>query len=193
MSDYCIDEAFIRHERILTARRLKELEELEKLEKLEGESRTPLVVAGVVLLLAIAAMLYLNLGYHYSDLFVERSIHQAHDKHLDLLEETRENLKGLTEYVDGQSRLVRETNQLIAELQSQRDKIKPILETEVQAVNALFHAQEERSRKERLGETILSFILGVVSSIAATFLWEAVSKRRRRWRNKQAPNLGNAS
>jgi hypothetical protein len=139
-------------------------------------SRLGLIVAALILLLASIAMLALNLreGRLVGDADLQGQI----DKHLSGLEETRKNLQQLMAYVDGQAKAVRATNETLLAMQHERDKLKPLLETDINAVNALFEAQEIRRNRNWWWEQGITFAFGIISSVVATFLWE----RFRRWR-----------
>jgi sensor c-di-GMP phosphodiesterase-like protein len=160
-----------------------------------SSSHMGLIIAAIILLLASIAMLYLNLRdglvtpFDHVRRFSEAEIREKYDENLSLLENTQQNLKELRTYVESQSRLVQSTHQLLTEMQERRDRLKPILETEVEAVNALFQAQEERLRRERWRDTAISFVLGVLASLSATYLWEFFRRRRKRSHKMPSPPL----
>lgn len=149
-----------------------------------SDSHMGLIVAAIILLLAGAAIFYLNFrdssSFEIVRHFSEANIQEQYDDNLRLLKDTQQNIKELLAYVESQSKLVRSTNQLLTEMQERRDTLKPILDTEVETVNALFQAQEERLRMQRWRDTALSFVLGVFASLAAAYLWETFRKRRNR-------------
>jgi hypothetical protein len=99
------------------------------------------------------------------------------DYHLKMLEDTKKNLNALTEYVENQSTRLRSTNELLTELEKQRDRLKPLLETELDTVNALFRAQDERLRSQRIWDIIIAFLSGILASIFATALWTLLTDR----------------
>jgi septal ring factor EnvC (AmiA/AmiB activator) len=141
------------------------------------DSRSGLVVAAVILLLASGSMFYLNLRERA--FFQSAEIGRQYERSSHTLEQTRSNLKELMAYIDDQSAQLRSTNKLLVEMQQERDRLQPMLDTDINAVNALFQAQEKRLQKDRWWETIGSFFLGVVSSIAASFIWEWFRKWQR--------------
>jgi septal ring factor EnvC (AmiA/AmiB activator) len=142
-----------------------------------SDPRSGLIVAATILVISSAAMIYLNIRERPS--FQSAEIGRQYERSSQTLEQTRGNLKELLAYIDDQSAQLRSTNKLLVEMQQERDRLQPILNTDINAVNALFRAQEERLQKDRWWETIGSFILGVISSIAASFLWEGFRKWRR--------------
>jgi hypothetical protein len=99
------------------------------------------------------------------------------NNYLVMLEKTKENLTRLTAYVENQSDLVRSTNKLLTELQQRRDQLKPILDTDIKAVDAVFRAHEDRQRAQRIWDIVIAFVLGVLSSIVTNLMWPTL----RRW------------
>jgi len=100
-------------------------------------------------------------------------------EHLRMLEETKKNLTALTDYITKQVERLRSTNELLGELEKQRDRLKPLVETDMQTVNALFQVQEERTMKTWWRDFVLTLVLGAFGQFGLTLLWDMFQRWRR--------------
>ena len=87
------------------------------------------------------------------------------------LDETRANIQSLLEFVDGERKQLQISQQSLQSLKSEHDKLKPLLDTDRKAIDALFAAQEARNQGALSTERWIGFALGVVSSLVASLVW----------------------
>jgi sensor c-di-GMP phosphodiesterase-like protein len=72
--------------------------------------------------------------------------------------------------------------QTIAAMQSEKNRLTPLLNADRATVTAIFKEQAARNQQAQQRERLIGFGLGIVSSLSATALWWfgiAVLKRRR--------------
>jgi sensor c-di-GMP phosphodiesterase-like protein len=90
---------------------------------------------------------------------------------LTQLNDTEKNIKQLLEFVKSQQASLRETEDSISKLRSEREKLQPLVELDKSAIEAIFRAQEERVSASVWRERIIGFVIGIVASLIASFIW----------------------
>jgi tetrahydromethanopterin S-methyltransferase subunit F len=92
------------------------------------------------------------------------------------------NVTELLSFLDSQKKMLEDTQDTILRLENERKKLKPLVESDKQVVEAIFRAQEDRIASGALRERIIGFALGVLSSLVASFIWlvsvKLISMRR---------------
>jgi hypothetical protein len=91
-----------------------------------------------------------------------------HVKQIEQLDQMSQNLKGFQVFLDQQKTKISTDQQLIVELQKQKNQIEPILKTDKKAIEAILSSYEDKQNQNKLWGWILSFILGILSSVFAT-------------------------
>lgn len=91
------------------------------------------------------------------------------------LDEMEHNVTQLLEFVTNQKKTLQETEDAIANLKVEKEKLQPLVETDRAVVEALFRAQEERANSNIWRERWIGFGLGVVASLIASFIWFVVA------------------
>lgn len=86
------------------------------------------------------------------------------------LDEIEGSIKNLLLFVEKQKIQVRESEHLLQGLKEEEKKLKPVVEAQREAVNAILEAQAAKHRAAQVKGYMLSFVLGVLSSLTATFL-----------------------
>lgn len=180
MSDYDIDNAWTRRQR-----RIEEAEFLKSSERFRKHLMAIVLICSV---LTGGGLAYIYKSKESLDNPLTENIINGYNDHLKMLENTKKNLNSLTEYVENQSKRLRSTNKLLTELEKQRARLKPLLETELDTVNTLFRAQDERLRSQRLWDIIIAFVSGIFASIAAMALWTLGTDWLRKRQTKTAEN-----
>lgn len=87
------------------------------------------------------------------------------------LNQTENNIRQLLIFVERQKNSLRETEDTIAYLKKEQEKLKPVVESDRAFVDALFRTQEERNRATIWRERLIGFGIGIVASLIATFIW----------------------
>ncbi|WP_095114327.1 hypothetical protein [Pseudomonas sp. Irchel 3H7] len=90
---------------------------------------------------------------------------------LTQLNDTEKNIKQLLEFVKSQQASLRETEDSISKLRSEREKLQPLVELDKSTIEAIFRAQEERVSASVWRERIIGFVIGIVASLIASFIW----------------------
>ncbi|SDW28646.1 hypothetical protein [Nitrosomonas oligotropha] len=96
------------------------------------------------------------------------------------LDETRKNLNALIEFVDSQKQQLETSHQALQAIKSEHERMKPLLESDREVIDAIFAAQETRNQSAQSTERWIGFGLGVVASLIASFLWAAITYALRR-------------
>lgn len=108
---------------------------------------------------------------------------QNYTKQIERLDDTKRNLQTLIEFVDSQRSQLRLSEQALQSLKSEHDRLKPVVDTDRRAIDALFAAQEARNQAALSTERWIGVGYGVLSSLVASFLWSLgayIIRRRRR-------------
>jgi predicted nucleic acid-binding Zn-ribbon protein len=92
------------------------------------------------------------------------------------LDRVRTALSELDAYVEAQQRSVAITAATLAELRRQKNELDKVVSVNAEAAEALLRYQEQRQTKRAWLGYAISFVLGVFSSLTATFL--AALKRK---------------
>jgi hypothetical protein len=86
-----------------------------------------------------------------------------------------QSLHNLTDFVQGQKTKLKESEDLIAYLKSEQERLKPFVDADRKAIQAVFDLQDERNRSTLWRERWIGFGLGVLASLIASFLFATVS------------------
>lgn len=105
----------------------------------------------------------------------KRLQNQSYSKQVESLDETRANLQSLIAFVDEERKQLKVSQQALQSLKAEHDQLKPLVNTERKAIDALFSAQEARNQSALTMERWTGFGLGVLSSLVASFVWALAS------------------
>ena len=105
------------------------------------------------------------------------------------LDTVQQSLKNLSEFVIQQRGRLQESQQLIGNLQDERNRIEPLLQADRKVVDAVFQLQEQRSAHSVSRERWIGFGLGIGASVVASFIYAAIVFA---WRRTKSPNDRNA-
>jgi DNA-directed RNA polymerase subunit RPC12/RpoP len=86
------------------------------------------------------------------------------------LSETEKNLKTLLAFVSAQKDRVTDNERNIQQLESEKQRLEPLVSADRATVDAFFKAQEERARKNASQERWIGFGLGILASMFASFI-----------------------
>lgn len=89
---------------------------------------------------------------------------------LKQLNQTQSNIEQLLNFIEMQKRNIRETEDAVLLLKKEQETLKPIVESDKAVVEALFRAQEDRTRASIWRERWIGFAFGVVASLVASFI-----------------------
>ncbi|EQB9045484.1 HNH endonuclease [Vibrio cholerae] len=88
---------------------------------------------------------------------------------LSQLDETEKSLRTLLEFVESQRLSVTQRETAIQKLESEKQKLEPLVNADKETVEALFKVQEERAQKNADKERWIGFGLGILASVIASF------------------------
>ncbi len=86
------------------------------------------------------------------------------------LNETEDNVRTLLHFIQQQRKQMVDNQNSLKELEEEQSKLKPLVSADKEIVEALFSAQEARSKESAKTERWIGFGLGVVASIIASVL-----------------------
>jgi hypothetical protein len=116
----------------------------------------------------------------------QRRKNQDYTQQLNRLNEVEGSLKNLTEFVETQKKSLKETEDAINNLKKEEETLRPVVESDRRAIETLFELQAQRNQESIWRERIVSFVLGVIASIMASFVWALIIKLNQR-RKPKAP------
>ena len=105
---------------------------------------------------------------------------------IESLNQTRDDLKSLIEFIDYEKDNLKTTEEALQSLRSEHNRLQKIIESDRKVIDAIFTAQEERNKITQNNERIFGFWIGVSSSLIATILWTGISWIISKRRNKQS-------
>ncbi|MES2026596.1 MAG: hypothetical protein V4448_13680 [Pseudomonadota bacterium] len=105
------------------------------------------------------------------------------------LEETRSNLQTLLQFIDDERKNLRTSEQALQNLKKEHEQLRPLVESDRKTIDALFAAQEARNQAAQSAERWIGIGLGIISSLAASFIWAMFSFARRRNNDKITTEL----
>ena len=100
----------------------------------------------------------------------------SYESQLRQLQRVEISLRDLTQFVQIQRSRLRESQDLLQRLQREHESIRPMVEAERNAVDAVLRLQEERNRQNVRSERWIGFAMGVISSIVASIFFTFASR-----------------
>jgi hypothetical protein len=86
------------------------------------------------------------------------------------LNDTEKSIKTLLAFVNTQKDRVMQNEKSIQQLESEKQRLAPLVSADKATVDALFKAQEERARESASQERWIGFGLGILASMIASFI-----------------------
>ena len=109
---------------------------------------------------------------------------------IEQLSQMENHIRQLLTFVNSQKKSLKETEDTKSSLKSEKEKLKPIVESDRDVVEALFRTQEERINSRIWRNRWMGFGFGILASLIASFIWFVVSLLLKSKHNKQV--LGTA-
>jgi septal ring factor EnvC (AmiA/AmiB activator) len=104
----------------------------------------------------------------------------TYDAQIKSLDQTRASIEQLMQFIDTQRQQLAASQQALASMQSEEDRMKPLVAADRKVIDAIFAAQEGRNAAAQSHERWLGFAMGICTSLIATFLWSIGSILHRR-------------
>lgn len=129
------------------------------------------VIATIVLLLGGGIAIYFGDKSNREKQERARLENLSYEIQVTQLNQTEENIKNLLSFIAEQRTKLKESEDVLNSLKSEQEKLKPIVETDRQVINAIFEAQERKTSASVWRERWIGFGFGVVSSLVASLIW----------------------
>lgn len=94
------------------------------------------------------------------------------------LNNTKKALENLSIFVDNQKKDIMEAREYLNKLKKENKDLEPILQTNKKVIESILASNEKYQRKGLLFNYVISFMLGVLSSIVAWFITEKFFRRK---------------
>lgn len=98
----------------------------------------------------------------------------SYENQISEMNKMEASLRNLTDFVQAQKTKLKESEDIVAQLRAEQARIKPVVEADRLAIQAVFDLQDERNRGNLWTERLIGFGLGVVASILASFIWSII-------------------
>lgn len=136
--------------------------------------KTTLVITLILFASMIGGISYFS-DIRQKKLEVKRLESLDYKKQIQQLNSMESSVRQLLTFVDFQKRKLQETEDSLSILMTERESLKPLVESDRATVEAFFKAQEERAKSNVWGERGIGFGLGILASLIASFIWFIMS------------------
>ena len=158
-------------------------------QELTGQEKGPRFRLGVALITATLAM---GIGLLSNVITTHTQKQPDFAIQMRALNDTELSLKELVAFVEAQKQSLTESQSIVEKLKNEEQKLRPMVEADRQMVDAVLQAQAARERSYIWVDRIVSFLLGIASSIVASLIYSAMRRviRRRQDRKKTEAQQG---
>jgi hypothetical protein len=151
---------------------------------LKAYHRAPVltIMITVLGLLGIGSSVYFIETHLQAQREAKRIENLNYTKQMETLNQVKESIEGLLEFVDAQREQIKLTEGALSSMKSEHEKLKPLIEADRRVIDAFFAAQEVRNQETQTKERWIGFGFGVIASMMASFLYQLISliiKRRK--------------
>jgi chromosome segregation ATPase len=95
----------------------------------------------------------------------------TYEQQIESLNDVVKSIDTLKEFVVEQKENLKESQKSLSELQAKQDQLKPVIEADQKAIDAIFALQAEQNKKNIWWERAIGFFLGVAGSLVASLIW----------------------
>ncbi|MFI5331164.1 MAG: HNH endonuclease [Desulfobaccales bacterium] len=132
--------------------------------------KAPILTAVISIFITILGLVY---SFYFGHLETikqekERKENLSYYDQINQLDSVERNIKQLLGFVKQQRIQLRVTEDALLSLQSERDRLKPLVESDRKVVEAIFIAQEQRAQNSINKERLIGFGLGFLASVVAS-------------------------
>lgn len=138
---------------------------------LTGKEKGPRFRLGFALIITTCAM---GVGFFSNEITTHTQKQPDFGTQIRVLNDTERSLKELVAFVEAQKQSLTESQSIVEQLKNEEQKLRPIVEADRQIVDAVLQAQATQEQNHILIDRIVSFLLGIASSIIATLIYSAV-------------------
>lgn len=98
----------------------------------------------------------------------------GYGEQLTRIDGVQQSLKNLSEFVAQQRTRLQESEQVVSKLQEEKQRIEPVIQADRRTIDAVFQLQEQRSSSSLSRERWIGFVLGIVASLLASFIYAVI-------------------
>lgn len=132
--------------------------------------KAPAITSILSLLLAIIGLV-VGIYFNHVEKVKQEAVRKENLNYynqIQQLDDTEKTINQLLDFVKDQRINLKSTQDSLESLKTEKEKLEPLVESDRKVVEALFQAQEERSRANISRERWIGFGLGVLASILAS-------------------------
>ncbi|MBW2664450.1 MAG: hypothetical protein JRD93_21355 [Deltaproteobacteria bacterium] len=120
------------------------------------------------LIVSIAANIYVD---KIEIVNQQRLKDETYNEQIQALNDVEKSLNNLVDFVGRQKHKLRESEDILNALKKEHDTLKPVIETEREIIQKIFAIQSKRYMDNIWKERVVSFFVGVLASVIASFLY----------------------
>ena len=132
------------------------------------DSGTPSLRAAALFEAVCAAILLVSV-YVFQDL--EDSSQVRYSRMIEDITKMGTTLTELMTFLKGEQKRILKTQRTLEELSREKEQIEPVVSTQRKVIEGILSAYSKRTRFSKWKDWTLAFCLGVLSSLAATYLF----------------------
>lgn len=96
---------------------------------------------------------------------------QSYEKQLATLNGVQDSLDNLKKFLDLQKKELEERETLLSKLRYERAELQPLVEADREVIVSILRIQAEQNSRGLWNERAIGFIVGIASSLVASFIW----------------------
>ena len=100
----------------------------------------------------------------------------TYEKQFERLTQVQASINDLAEFVTQQQQQLRKSQETLNTLEREKEKLKPIVESDRQVVDAILQLQAEKTKQNVWVERGIGFLIGIVGSLIASVIWTLVQR-----------------
>lgn len=100
----------------------------------------------------------------------------TYEKQLERLTQVQTSINDLAQFVTQQQQQLRKSQETLITLEKEKEKLKPIVESDRQIVDAILQLQAEKTKQNVWIERGIGFLIGIFGSLIASVIWTLVQR-----------------
>jgi len=125
-------------------------------------------VVSIAIIIGLASNIYVD---KISKSNQETLAHKTFIEQVQSLNNVEKSLNDLIVFVNSQKEKLKDSEQILSSLKKEHETLKPIVETEREVIEKIFALQSKMSTDTIWKERVISFFLGVLASVIASFVY----------------------
>ena len=138
-----------------------------------------IILINILIIVAIFTIGRIPMKYFVKTLILDyTSKDEYFKKTIDNLDTISYNLKGLDVYINLQKQKLIEEQEILQNLKEEKEILELLAESDRKVVEAFFIEQEKRQIKNIWKERSIGCIIGVISSLIASYIYKKISAKK---------------